>query len=255
MSLYAKFATGFPADPKMVMAGERGEHLYFRAVLHCREHLTDGVIHRASLQRIGLGIGGKLETHAARLVEVGLWIEREDDYEVHDYLEYNPSREKVLEERRKASERRANGARASAERRASVACPDPTRPDVLTEHMKNDVESGQPTKKRSYSPSEDFTPTDAHCEYARQHGLVVDSERDHWLDWCTANGRKYKNLNAGFSTWLRQAVGFGRGGAPIAALDEIVDEPKLVLPPARVEVCPVCDSSLLAHRGGVPCPS
>ena len=113
----------------------------------------------------------------------------------------------------------------------------------------------QSPKRGSYSPSEDFTPTDVHCEYARQHGLSVDDELAHWLDWCTANGRKYKNLNAGFSTWLRQAVGFGRGGAPVASLDEIVDEPKLVLPPARVEVCPVCDSSLLAHRGGVPCPS
>lgn len=69
----------------------------------------------------------------------------------------------------------------------------------------------EPRKSR---PSRDFQPTDAHREFARENGVDIGREREHWLDWCEANGRKYASVNAGFSTWLRQAVQFGRARPP-----------------------------------------
>ena len=232
----------FPHHPKVMRAGPDAAWLFVAGGCYCASHLTDGLIPKCALPT--LSMLRNPEKLAARLVEVGLWIELDDDYEVNDYLEYNPSREDVEETRRAARERRAKGGQRSADVRANVSNPDPTRPDVLTEHKKTDEKSGQTTRKRASSPGEDFTPTDAHCEYARSHGLSLQDELDHWVDWCAANGRTYKNLNAGFSTWLRQAVGFGRGG-PVGDRSP-AREPALVLPPSRVEVCSVCESSMLA---------
>lgn len=66
-------------------------------------------------------------------------------------------------------------------------------------------------RSRRRSPSKDYTPTDDHRAYATEHHLDLDAELEHWLLWCEANARTYASLNAGFSTWLRQAVKYGRG--------------------------------------------
>lgn len=111
--------------------------------------------------------------------------------------------------------------------------------------------SRQRKSKRAYSPTDEFVPTLAHLDFAKDNGLSVDSERDHWLDYCAANGKKYVDHDRAFFTWLRNAAQW-RGTKPVNTPQP---GPSLVLPPSRVETCPVCDGSLVAHKGGVPCPS
>jgi hypothetical protein len=67
-------------------------------------------------------------------------------------------------------------------------------------------------KLRKRRPPKDFQPSEEHRTYASEHGLDLLGERDGWVLWCEANGRTYSVLNAGFSTWLRNAVRFGGGG-------------------------------------------
>jgi hypothetical protein len=43
------------------------------------------------------------------LVDVGLWTQNGTGWVIHDYLEFNPSREQVEEKRRKDSARKARG--------------------------------------------------------------------------------------------------------------------------------------------------
>ena len=130
---WVKIDDQFPTPPKVVAAGGDAAWLHVCALCYCAQHLTDGMVPRAMLERISDRKNAR--NLAERLIEVGMWIDRGDEVEIHGYLDYNPSREKVLEERRKAAERRANGARASAERRANDACPDPTRPVVPSEQL------------------------------------------------------------------------------------------------------------------------
>lgn len=76
-------------------------------------------------------------------------------------------------------------------------------------------------RTRKQKPPSDYVPTAEHQAFALARGLSLDDEREHWIDWCDANGRTYVNVNSGFSTWLRQAVKFGRGGPPVATLEEL----------------------------------
>lgn len=238
---WIKLDDQFPTHPKIVAAGGDAAWLHVCALCYCGQHLTDGLVPKGMLDRISDRKNAR--KLAEKLIEVGAWADRGDSIEIHDYLDHNPSREKVLEERRKAAERRTRGGKSSAERRANVARTSPDEsPNVF-----NPDPTPLEKKQKNSSPQADFLPTDAHCDYAKAHGLSLGDERDHWLDWCEANGRTYSNLNAGFSTWLRQAVAYGRGGAPVASIEDLA-EPRMVLPPARVDTCPLCDSSLLACR-------
>lgn len=127
---WAKLDDQFPSHPKMVMAGGDAGWLHVCALCYCAQHLTDGHVPKGYVTR--LSDRKKPLELAARLVEVGAWIEHADTYELHDYLKFNPSREKVLAERDAAAARRANGGRASRERRPTVTNPDPLEPKGST---------------------------------------------------------------------------------------------------------------------------
>lgn len=190
----------FPRHPKVIRAGTDAAWLFVAGGCYCAQYLTDGMIPKDAVA--GLTALRQPLKLAGRLVEVGLWHDRGDAFEVHDYLVYNPSREKVEKDREEAAERRRNGGQRSAERRATVdqrsGAPVPVP----------DVPNG--TRRRA-SPSMDFAPTDEHRVYATEHGLSLEDERVRWVTHCEANGKTYQRLNAGFTTWLHHAVDFGRG--------------------------------------------
>ena len=92
--------------PKFLAAGFAASWLYVCGVGYCRKYLTDGLIPRAALPRIG---GQDWEALAATLIRVGLWHEHEDGYLVHDYLEMNESRAVVKERLAQDAARKRNG--------------------------------------------------------------------------------------------------------------------------------------------------
>jgi hypothetical protein len=124
---HRKAATvGLPAMGLWVLAGS-----------WCGDNLTDGFVPDRVVSRWGSS-SRKL---AAQLAEVGLWVPGEFDGEpgwwFHDWLERNPSREAVMEQRGKAAERQARArdkareSRSESRRDGSVSHgpPDPTRPE------------------------------------------------------------------------------------------------------------------------------
>jgi hypothetical protein len=64
------------------------------------EELTDGRIPSRQPMRL---LGEDPTDAIAALIEVGLWERAGDDLQVHDYLHYNPAREKVLADRAQRS--------------------------------------------------------------------------------------------------------------------------------------------------------
>lgn len=105
----------FPGHPKIRRVGPLGMALHVAALCHCSEYLTDGIIDRsvlAALIDLSEFVGVRKlaitpQVLADRLVLAGLWERSEDgeQYAVHDYLAYNPSRDTVLREREAAKVR------------------------------------------------------------------------------------------------------------------------------------------------------
>jgi hypothetical protein len=89
----------FHSHPKTIKAGNEAIGLYARCGTYAAEHLTDGFIP----DEVVLLYGSR--ELAAVLVSAKLWRRARGGWRIHDYLDYNPSRKTVENERRTNAER------------------------------------------------------------------------------------------------------------------------------------------------------
>lgn len=101
--------------PKIAEAGPSAAWLWFCGICYCREHLTDGFIPKSAVSSLAMNLQSPWR-HARRLVEVKLWEDALGGYQVHDFLDWNPSKADVIatratEQDRKQRERSVSGRR------------------------------------------------------------------------------------------------------------------------------------------------
>ncbi|MCC6315400.1 MAG: hypothetical protein IT337_15455 [Thermomicrobiales bacterium] len=102
MMAWVKLDDQFHDHPKVIDAGPLAEALYFRGLTYATRFLTDGFVPMGYLRRMG-DLDALAE--AKRLVACGLWDEVEGGYQIHDYLDYQPSKARVLADRGKNAQR------------------------------------------------------------------------------------------------------------------------------------------------------
>lgn len=107
MALFAQIDCSFPDRPDIAEAGDLAELVYMRAVLRCRDNLTDGVIDRRVVSRWFAGIRGKSVTHLEKLVSVGLLNHHPDGWciPIEVWTKWNPTKADVQEKRAAEAER------------------------------------------------------------------------------------------------------------------------------------------------------
>ena len=89
---------GWLMHPKVQIVGHQGRALWLAGGLHCAAQLTDGRIEKG-IVRV-LAAQAEVPVSAAKkLVAAGLWIDEGDHYQMHDYLDYQPSKEQVANKR------------------------------------------------------------------------------------------------------------------------------------------------------------
>lgn len=81
----------------------------------CNRWLTDGLVPTDRVERLGGTVA-----LANRLVDAGLWEKVDGGYRIHDFLDYNDSRETVLAQREAARARRRNNVGRSGDVQANV---------------------------------------------------------------------------------------------------------------------------------------
>lgn len=127
-----------PNHPKFLTAGPVASWLWICGQGYCATYLTDGFIPLAALPTFPVPDS---QTHAERLVQANLWEVRDGGFQVHDYLDYQPSRAAVLARReedahRKRQERESPSPRTpSGVQTDSKRCPRartrPSHPDPI----------------------------------------------------------------------------------------------------------------------------
>lgn len=105
----------FPHHSKVLAAGNAAIGLWTRAGAWCMQQLTDGYIPRHVARTMGSA------AEAKRLVEVGLWVEKDDGYAFHEWEQRQPSRVQVHAEREATKERQRRGREAARKRRDEEA--------------------------------------------------------------------------------------------------------------------------------------
>lgn len=123
------------SHPKISNLSANGVRLWIFSLCWCNEHETDGVIPSTTLRLLK---GTKRS--AEELVSAGLWEATEKGWEIHDFLQFQPSRAQKNEQRAKTADRVKRfrnavtppnkSARVTPEKRSSndAPVPGPTRP-------------------------------------------------------------------------------------------------------------------------------
>ena len=109
---YAKLDDNFPDHPKVIELSDSAFRLAVTAICYSARILTDGRLTPQSLRRF--------EARAkdvTALVDARLWEVDGKEYVIHDYLEYNLSKEEVLAERERVSKQRREAGVASGKAR------------------------------------------------------------------------------------------------------------------------------------------
>lgn len=203
---WARLDDSFPEHPKVVDLTPEAFRLCITAICYSARNLTDGVLKQAWLRT---NAPKKLATE---LAAAGLWDEHPLGYVIHDYLEFNPSRDKVVAERAKRSAAGKRGAdnrwhsksdgsgyserdgSSDADRIDISDAPDPSPPSGSKDPSGTPRKRGAP-KSRAFSP--EFT---AKCE-AAEPTLDIPAMQADYLNWKGSDG--HKDIEAGFHSQLR----------------------------------------------------
>lgn len=126
---WARLDDGFDEHPKVVARSDRAFRAHVRGIVYCARNLTNGFVPEAAAVQL------RGRPAVDELVLAGLWEQVDGGYRIHDYLDYHPTRAKVLADR-EAARVRMNNLRSSRNVRANtepgsqelrLPRPDPTR--------------------------------------------------------------------------------------------------------------------------------
>ncbi len=242
---WAKFDDRYPWHRKVRPLSDAAFRLDVSAICWCAENLTDGVIEPEHLALVS--DVKRPQKVAAELVRTGRWHAADHDCEacptvapgahvIHDYLHFNPTREKVerdREERRKAGKL---GGKASGESRSREA-------------NAKQVASGLPSKteaRTASSPMNPRTRTPSPTTTSVRGGSHVSSgppaQPPLYSDRCTRHGDVLQPGNCGACADVRKA----NAARPPLALVPSTRKRCLVHDQTFTTVCPGCRADEIA---------
>lgn len=105
-----------PHHPKLVRAGAEACWLWQAGLCYSNAHLLDGRLPKDCLTALYAPLASKAKALAMRLVEVELWHDRGDHYEIHDYDAYQEGSDKESVEAQRAYERERKREQRAAKR-------------------------------------------------------------------------------------------------------------------------------------------
>lgn len=166
---WVRLDDGFPDHPKIATLSPAAGWLHVCALCWCNRNLTDGIVPKGVEKRLTASTGVKKLTD--ELVTKGIWIDEGDQWRIHDYLDFQPSREQVEEERAKAAERQRKARERAAERRANglkivnVITPEQPPPSRRDKHVTHPsvTAASQSPRSRTRTPP----PKSSSCALAR----------------------------------------------------------------------------------------
>jgi hypothetical protein len=240
---WAKLDDRASENAKQLRAGAKACWLWACGLMYANRQLQKtGSIPKELIPAMFPGVGKR---EAKRLVEVGLWHDEGNHYQIHDYHGWNPElRAQRSEAGRKGGLRSGEARRkqsasdvgskvlpeneASPRARALDPPPPPPPPPLpLREEPSVGPPAGdrsqvqppdeKPKRKRKAPSSPlpaDFAPSDEHKATARLHGLDLDLELQKFRAHAEATDRRQVRWNATFRQWLLSAATYRPRAVP-----------------------------------------
>ncbi len=196
---WTKLDDGILDHPKLARVGALGFAWYIAGLVYCNRHLTDGVIPAPVARRL---LPGPSRRVLAALLKENLWTFCNQEFHVHDFLTYNPSREAIAQRRESWKERqsRRRGVTPASRRDSPVTHASPVPVPV-------------PKRKREAARAipDDFTATTERLAMIRDVGCrnAAAAFAD-FRDSALEHGRRYVDWPAAWRSWVRKhGIDFG----------------------------------------------
>ena len=112
---YLNLDDHFAEHPKVDALSAGAFRLHVSGLCYCAMNLTDGHVEERRVSRL---MPDYSKAYLCELIEAAMWIERPGGYEIHDYLDWNKSREWWIA-KREADNKRVAAFRARKPKEAS----------------------------------------------------------------------------------------------------------------------------------------
>lgn len=151
---YAQIHTQAVRHPKVLALTAPAFRVWVAGHCYCQEHLTDGVIAKVALPALGVRVTPAL---VAELVAQTLWHDDGDAYRVHDWADWNQTKDQVQAQKAAARRRWHKWADRQVSGTNADGALQPTPPQtplanaLLTDTKRN--EAKRSTEERTYAPA------------------------------------------------------------------------------------------------------
>jgi len=252
--VWAKIDDQFTDHEKVVGLSLAAKGLWLCGLVYSARRLTDGFVSEDVVARECYNAESDSLTWpelSNELVNAGLWERADRGFQIHDYLEYNPSKAQVQAERTTLSEKRAAAGKAGAAARwqadgnsygkrmangmanewqtdgpvpvpVPVPVPDETEAPIVASVSSADA----PKAKRRQQVPEDFQPDDAGVNYALSHGMPfeqVPRQVEKFVNHHRSKGTTFLDVAKAWQTWAGNYQEFGRPRSPTGGANGRID--------------------------------
>lgn len=200
---WAKLTDTRADNPKLMAAGFAARGLDEAAICWVAGHETDGIIPKTAVAMLAAGHGANWKPLVKKLVDVGRWIPKTsegakepDAWEIHDYLEYNPTKaQREAERERKRAAGHLGGIRSGESRRGGTEA----EAEAETKQPASEPANSRPVPSR---PDPDISKSSSHLKpLAAQVGEEDDDPKTAELgaqiaEICTGDNRVLVNTEA-----------------------------------------------------------
>lgn len=192
---WVKLDDNMPDHPKIVGLSDYAFRLHLTALCYAARHMTDGVIDEKALRHCSAGVSRSSRMRAKNeLLNATIWHKTRTGYEIHQFTEYQRSKDDRLADRAKTAERvtrwrgRRNAVTSESGNGVSNAAPDQTRPITPLPPQVGEQENGD---------LEPLTPRDAgtnprarkqRTKAQRSHAAFVARTRGLYKQWLAEDG-------------------------------------------------------------------
>lgn len=203
--------------PKIVRAGRDARDMWLASITWCSKHLTDGYFPKELLPSLAVMAGvdvANCQTFANTLLHVCLWEMHDDQYYIHDYLDYNPTKEQA---------NATKAARSAAGRAGGNAKASKTASKTVANSWQNSAPSPSPSRLNNGGGGGEKPALNVFAIYEQEIGPITevisevlkDAEDEHKPQWVIAaikiasmNGkRSWSYVNAILKRWKTEGYG------------------------------------------------
>jgi hypothetical protein len=113
---WANIDDQFPDHPKVAGLSDAAFRLHVVGICYCNRHMTNGKIDRDEVPRL---VRRFKKAALEELIDKGIWYDRNGVgiYEIHDFLQWNRSREDIVSERDRIHRVRSDAGKKGAKAR------------------------------------------------------------------------------------------------------------------------------------------